>query len=110
MKKILSTMLACLMLVNCFVFAVSSTEAETEATVAAHYPLGNGTYTYRLLNEDGTPAELGGNPITFEAVVAFPTSYAEVTDPKTGEKRPGLGGMFFGNLDGRGSSGSFGVV
>lgn len=110
MKKILSTMIACLMLVNCFVFAVSSTEAGAETAIKQHYPLGNGTYTYRLLNEDGTPAELGGNPMTFEAVVAFPTDYAEVDDPKTGEKRPGLGGMFFGNLDGRGSSGSFGLL
>lgn len=102
MKKIISTLLACLMLVNCFVFAVSSTETETETTIKQHYPLGENS-RYNL------DKALTAEPVTVEAVVAFPSSYAEVTDPTTGEKRPGIGGTIFGNIDGRDNSISFGI-
>lgn len=108
MKKLLSSLLVLVMLANCF--AISAFLTETESSVKEHFPLGNGTYTYRIMNDDGTPAQLGGEPITFETVVAFPTDYVTAgTDTETGEDIPGIGGMVLGSHDGRGGSGSFGV-
>lgn len=98
MKKILSFALAFLMLVSAMAFPVSS----EEETIKEHFPLGQNS-RYNL------DKALSAEPVTVEAVVKFPSSYAEVTDPGTGEKRPGVGGMLFGNIDGRDNSISFGI-
>ena len=99
MRKV-SLFLSVLMILQCLMFSAFSQDAA--ADIKVHWPLGESS-TYRI-------GEIGGNPLSFEAVVQFPTSYLTAGGiGADGNTQGGIGGMIFGNVDGRGGSGSFGI-
>ena len=97
MKKLLSFTLAMILLAGMMVFPIDSANE-----IKAAWPLGEGSRYW--LDKD-----LSAQPVTFEAVVNFPTSYLTVSEDKDGNIQGGVGGNIFGNLDGRVDSGAFGI-
>ena len=97
MKKILSFALAMILLAGMMVFPVNSADE-----IKAAWPLGESSRYWLDKN-------LSAQPVTFEAVVEFPTSYQSAATDEDGNPQGGVGGIIFGNLDGRVDSGSFGI-
>lgn len=103
MKKIISFVLTCILLVNCFAFTAFLTETEENP---GFFP---GWDTRYRLEKD-----LPSVPLTFTAEVQFPVEYnyaATSTDADTGAtiRIPGVGGSLFGNYTGSSGTSVFSV-